>query len=195
MQVATPEPASDSTSRSGLSAARAAVWALALASTAVFAWGVPTLWEREHISEPVRELARIARSAQVYYVKPRAAEGGQRALCQFPQGTIRSSNAPSCCDPSVTLGGGLCDPSKIEWNRTLWAALRWELKEPHAYVYEYKATGTLGEARYEVSAYGDLDCDGQYSTFRYVGKGDPRSNAEDCVLGASPEFEQISPDE
>lgn len=175
-----------------LSPARLAVWGLALASTAVFAWGVPALWERQHVSEAVRELARLARSAQVYYVKPRAAEGGERALCQFPQGTIRTTLAQSCCDPQVTMGSGLCDPAKIEWNRTLWSALRWELKEPHAFVYEYQALGTLGEARYQISAYGDLDCDGEFSTFRYVGKGDSRSTQDDCILGETPTFERIN---
>ena len=180
---------------SGTSPARLAVWGLALVSTAVFAWGVPALAERQYISEAVRELARITRSAQVYYVKPRASEAGDRALCQFPQGTIRTTLAKSCCDPSVTMGDGLCDPNKIEWNRTLWMALHWELREPHAFVYEYTARGTLGDASYEIAAYGDLDCDGEYSTFKYIGKGDASSTQDDCRLTGSPEFVQVLPGE
>lgn len=171
----------------------AAILGVAVAATA--AWGVPQLLRRQHEVEAIRQLARLARTASVHYVKPRPDESGNRMACQFPQGEVRTTPAASCCDPRVSDGHGLCDPGKIEWNRTLWNTLRFQMDEAQPYVFAYEAHGTLGEATFTLSAYGDLDCDGQVSTFRFVGHGDARSSATQCVLGDAPVFESVRPDE
>lgn len=166
---------------------------LLVAVGASLAYGVPALLHRRHAVEAIDMLGKMARAASVYYVKPRGDAQGERMLCQFPRGEIRTTLARSCCDPAVALAdSNLCDPAKIEWNRTLWNSLRFEIADPHAFVYEYKASGVLGEARFEVSAYGDLDCDGVYSTFRFVGVGDPDSRQQDCVLRTTPVFTVIN---
>jgi len=169
--------------------------ALALCTLATIVWGVPALTARGQESDAIRELARIARAAAIYYVKPKPGETGGRMICQFPRGSIRTIVANSCCDKSVTAGGYECDPSKIEWNRTLWKLLHFQLSGPTAFVYAYEAEGTLGDARYTASAYGDLDCDGTMSTFRIVGRGDPRSRPDDCLVLEATTFEAIQPDE
>ena len=157
------------------------------------AYGVPAWLHRRHAAEAIDMLGKLSRAASVYYVKPRGDAVGDRMLCQFPRGDIRTTLALSCCDPTVSFeGGNKCDPAKIVWNRTLWKTLRFELADHHPFVYEYKATGVLGDARFEVSAYGDLDCDGVYSTFRFAGKGDPDSKHDDCVLRTTPEFTAIN---
>ncbi len=158
-------------------------------------WGVPALMRRQYQTEAIQTLAKLSRTASIYFVKPRGDETGNRMLCQFPQGEIRSTLAKSCCDPSVNNGDGLCDPAKMEWNRTLWLGLRFQPTEAHAYVYEYKASGTLAAAKYELSAYGDLDCDGVYSTFRFIGHGSKDSSPIDCILTESAEFQTFSPEE
>lgn len=168
-----------------------AVCALLIAVGATAAYGVPALLDRTHQTEAIDMLGKIARAAAVYYVKPHAdLEKGERAPCQFPLGEIRSSLAQSCCDERVNLPGtNLCDPAKIEWNRTLWHALgRFQMRDPHAFIYEYKAEGVLGDARYTVSAFADLDCDGVISTFSFVGHGDPNARSNDCVLRTTPTF-------
>jgi len=165
-------------------------------AAAAAAVGVPHLVERHHQDEALRELPRLVRSAQVTFVKPRMdPKTGQRAPCEFPQGEIRTTLAHSCCDPKVGDGAGICDPGRIEWNRTLWTSLKWRLTEPHAYVYYYKGEGTFGAARFEVAAYGDLDCDGVYSTFRYRGQGGAASRGDDCIITDQATFEAIDPDE
>ena len=174
---------------------RIAIAALALITLVTLVWGVPRLLGRSQESDAIRELARIARSAAIYYVKPKPGEDGGRMVCQFPRGSIRTIVPASCCDKTVTLGGCACDPAKIEWNRTLWKTLHFQLLGPTAFVYAYEAAGTLGDARYTVSAYGDLDCDGTMSTFRMVGRGDPRSKADDCLVLDQTTFEAIQPDE
>lgn len=161
-----------------------------LAVVASVAVGVPHLQRRMRETEAVYELARLVRSASVYYVKPRAGADGTRMACQFPPGTIRTHLANSCCDPRVG-DDGLCNPLKIEWNRTLWHTLHWQIREPHAFIYAYEASGTFGDARLTVSAYGDTDCDGEFSTFRFIAQGDPKARADDCVLDGAPRFEAI----
>ncbi len=158
--------------------------------------GVPRLLQRQHQDEALRELARLSKAASVYFVKPKLdAKTSMRALCAFPPGEIRTTLAKSCCDPKVSDGEGLCDPGKIEWNRTLWGALKWKLSEPHAFIYEYKGVGELGAATFTVSAYGDLDCDGQYATFRYTGRASAQSRPDDCLITEAPVFEAINPGE
>ncbi|MBI5610123.1 MAG: hypothetical protein HY902_14705 [Deltaproteobacteria bacterium] len=143
----------------------------------------------------MRALTQLVKSASIYYVKPRPTATGERAACSFPAGQIRTHLAPSCCDPAVAGADGMCDPKKIEWNRTLWSALKWKLDEPHAFIYAYEGSGSLGEARFTASAYGDLDCDGVYSTFRFTGRGSAASKADDCILTETATFEAIQPGE
>ena len=156
-------------------------------------YGVPALLNRGHSTGAIDMLGKLAREASQRYVKPQADQNtGMRAPCQFPQGKVRSSLAASCCDERVRLAGTtLCDPKKIEWNRTLWRTLgRFELRDPHAFIYEYEASGTFGDARFVISAYADLDCDGVISTYRFSGKGDPNATKDNCVLKTTPEFFQ-----
>lgn len=157
--------------------------------------GVPALMRRAHTQEAILNLSKLVRVSDVYFVKPKPGAGGERLLCQFPTGEIRTTLAKSCCDPTVNDGEGRCDPKKIEWNRSLWKTLRFELDEPHWFIYEVKATGTLADARLEVSAYGDADCDGEYSTFRFTHRGDPEAKPTDCLLRTEPQFEAFHPDE
>lgn len=168
---------------------------LALVTAASVAFGVPALMRRAHADEAILNLSKLTRIADVYYVKPKAGADGERMICQFPAGTIRSTLAKSCCDPEVTLGDGQCDPAKIEWNRSLWKTLRFQLDEPHWFVYEFKSTGTLGNAQLEVSAYGDSDCDGEYSTFRFVQSGGSTATVDNCVLTTQATYQVFSPDE
>lgn len=144
---------------------------------------------RHQATQAVHELGRILRAASAYYVKPRVTADGARMACQFPPGAIRTTLAPSCCDARVNDGDGNCDPGRIEWNRGLWNAMRFEVREPQPFVYEYEGGGTFGAARMTATAYGDLDCDGIRSTFRFRLKGDARARPDDCVLDVEPEFE------
>ncbi len=168
---------------------------LALATLATLFLGVPVLMRRAHAQEAILNLARLVRVSDVYYVKPKPGADGERLICQFPQGEIRSTLAKSCCDPAVNDGEGRCDPAKIEWNRSLWKTLKFRVDEPHWFVYEVKATGTLANAALEISAYGDADCDGHYSTFRFTHHGDSGARLDNCVLNTQADFVTIDPDE
>lgn len=183
------------TPRFGGLAGKIALAVLVSTAAGTAAFGVPRLLQRQHEVEGVRQLARLARAASLYYVKPRPDEYGNRLPCQFPPGDVRTVAAKSCWSKTVGDGEGNCDPTRIEWNRTLWNALRFRIDEAQPYVFEYVGSGTMAEAVFTVSAYGDLDGDGQHSTFRFTGHGDPRSTPDDCVMGSEPAFEILSRDE
>ncbi|HAN31952.1 MAG TPA: hypothetical protein DCQ06_10180 [Myxococcales bacterium] len=166
---------------------------LVVIATAMSAWGWPELMRRRQATHAMEVLGQIARGAHIYYVKPRLGDYGERMACQFPQGKIFSTPAASCCDSSVRLDGtNHCDPAKTDWNRSLWNALKVEVKEPQGFVYHYEASGTFADARYKITAISDLDCDGVYATYVYEGQGDSKAVAENCVLNTRPTFRAIN---
>ena len=167
--------------------------ALVIVALVAAAWGWPTLMRRRQATYAMEILGKVAKSAHIYYVKPRQGAEASRMPCQFPQGEVISTPAKSCCDSSVRLEGtNHCDPAKTDWNRILWRALKVEIKEPQGFVYRYQGSGTFADARYTITAIGDLDCDGVYSTYIYEGRGDPAATADNCVLNTRPSFRAIN---
>lgn len=77
-------------------------------------------------------------------------------------------------------GDGRCDPNPLFWNQATWVALHFELNTPHLFQYEYASQGKKRAARFQAMAYGDLDCDGDLSTFQLVGSGDRHATDEGC---------------
>jgi hypothetical protein len=69
--------------------------------------------------------------------------------------------AGACCG----MPGDRCPPDKALWTLPGWQALRFSMDEPHHYSYRYVAE----EKGFTVSAYGDLNCDGVFSTFEMAG--------------------------
>ncbi len=174
----------------------AVVGALLLAVAVALTIGVPHVMRLQHGVEAMEWLGRVARGAAIYYVKPRGTEDGQRMACQFPRGVAKVTDAESCCDPRVNLPGtSLCDPAKLDWNKPIWNALSTSVGEPQPFIWVYEAAGTFADAKYQISAYADIDCDGVFSTFRMVGQGDPQAKADDCVLKTRPTFEFHRADE
>jgi type IV pilus assembly protein PilA len=73
--------------------------------------------------------------------------------------------AGACCG----MPGDKCPPDPALWTLPGWQALRFSMDEPHHYSYRYVAE----EKGFTVSAYGDLDCDGELSTFEMAGTVQP----------------------
>ena len=69
----------------------------------------------------------------------------------------------ACCEAE----DGRCEPNPELWEHPSWKLLSFEMNGEHFYSYEY-APGADGKS-FVVSAYGDLDCDGTFSTFRLAG--------------------------
>jgi hypothetical protein len=106
-------------------------------------------------TEALVMLKRLATSARAF-----AEERGSG----FPR--IAGGPTPplgACCKGEK----GRCAPDPALWGEPPWSDLDFSVDDPHYFSYEYKADtdGTSFTAR----AYGDLDCDGTYSTFSMTG--------------------------
>jgi type IV pilus assembly protein PilA len=80
---------------------------------------------------------------------------------------------PASVGPTPPLGtccaeGEKCMPDTQLWEHPTWKALDFAMLDPHRYSYEFVNKGSS----YEIKAYGDLDCDGVYSTFVLPGGPD-----------------------
>ncbi len=79
---------------------------------------------------------------------------------------------PESVGPTPALGqccaqGEKCAPDAAQWDHPTWIALQFSVDDPHFFSYEYKVIDPAKE--FVVRAYGDLDCDGQYSTYEMRG--------------------------
>jgi len=59
-----------------------------------------------------------------------------------------------------------CAPDAKAWDAATWKALGFSVKDPHYYQYRVRVEGKGAATRVTVEARGDLDCDGDYSSFR-----------------------------
>lgn len=125
--------------------------------------------------------------ARIHLMKLRS--GAQMALLEA------SALPASSAGPTPPLGtccqqGGTCQPDPSWWAGEPWRTLQFSLDEPHRYSYEYKLDPD-GKA-FTASAFGDLDCDGAYSTFSIKGSVDPAAGA---AVPAGDEITSTDPDE
>jgi hypothetical protein len=96
----------------------------------------------------------------------RLARDAHGAADRFP-GPSAGPTPPlgSCC-----ATGAACLPDATLWQVEPWRSLDFAIADKHYYSYEYRVAddGQTFTAR----AYGDLDCDGEYSTFEITGSPD-----------------------
>jgi len=60
---------------------------------------------------------------------------------------------------------GKCNPDPSLWKHRVWKQLGFSVDDPHYYSYRYQSDGKT----FKATAYADLDCDGQASTFTLEG--------------------------
>ncbi len=86
-------------------------------------------------------------------------------------GSFPASVGPTPPKGSCCASGEKCDPDPKAWQHKTWQALDFAMKDPHYYSYEFKSgTDKDGVKNFTASAYGDLDCDGDFSTFFLYGE-------------------------
>jgi hypothetical protein len=108
-------------------------------------------------------LRRLADSAVVYYESERVTPNGTMLPPQFPASVGRTP-AEVPCDQTL--------PNPDDWERPTWQALNFALSDPHRYSYQFDSAGTGDDAYFTAYAFGDLDCDGDLSTFERGGRVD-----------------------
>ncbi len=80
----------------------------------------------------------------------------------FPPSVGPTPPLGSCCGQPKNR----CAPDAKLWEDPSWKALGFALEDPHYYSYRFTSDGD----QFSVGAYGDLNCDGVYSTFEMSGK-------------------------
>ena len=78
----------------------------------------------------------------------------------------------ACCSAasSPKCAGDASEASA--WNSTTWRQLHFQLTDPHYFQFAFVSGGTNLGSTYDAQAKGDLDCDSQFSLYRYVGTVD-----------------------
>jgi type II secretory pathway pseudopilin PulG len=145
---------------------------------------------RAKTSEAVTHIDQMFRGAVVYFSTPRVdpTDSQRLADCVFPD-PAPPTPAASCCDPAVDADrDGRCDATTAAaWDTPSWQALSFAMRDHHYFVYSADSAGANDDAMFTATANGDLDCDGEMSTFRRRGLGSVAQRGE-CAVRSGVSF-------
>jgi len=121
-------------------------------------------------------LSAVAIPAFMKYIKKSKSSEARMFVKKLYDGArvlaVEGKPLPPSAGPNPPLGSccagdtdGKCMPQKGIWEGP-WRDLRFAIEDPHYYSVEFVNNGSSFSAR----AYGDLDCDGYYSTFEMYGE-------------------------
>jgi hypothetical protein len=142
----------------------------ALELSAIFAVGgsvlavaVPAFFQNlsaSKLSEPIEGLDRLVTSTVAY------AEGRPQEISFPPSAPLTPSQVPR--------GVRAPDPPEV-WEHLTWRSLKFRFDEPHAFAFKFDSEidPTTQVMRFTATAHGDLDGDGQLSTFEVRGERVP----------------------
>ncbi len=101
---------------------------------------------------------------------------------------------PSAATP---IQGQKWQSSPGNWNVGGWNCLKFSMKDPQYYQYQYTSSGTTGAAleTFIVHAHGDLNGDGVTSTFTMGGTIQSSTTGGGLVLTVAPNFSENLPEE
>jgi type IV pilus assembly protein PilA len=121
---------------------------------------------RSKTLEASLNLRKIFDSSVTYIATEHSDRTGNVLAKQFPS-TAGPTPANRCC----LSQGGKCKPGPAVFADSggTWPALNFSVDDPFYFQYQYDSSGSDASARFEAYAYGDLDCDGTYSTFMRSG--------------------------
>ena len=125
---------------------------------------------RTKTAEATQNLQKIYDSS-VSYFEAQHGEDGAVAPRRFPPSAGPTPAIDSCCPQP----GHKCDPALVasQWTASpTWSALKFSMKEPFYYWYRYDSAGEDRSATFSAWAFGNLDCDKEFSTFMRGGAVD-----------------------
>jgi len=117
---------------------------------------------RSKTVEASLNLRKLYDSSVGYYLAEHSDKSGVVVARQFPSTVAATPDAKCCLTP-----GGKCKPNPAMFQDSggTWPALNFSVDDPFYFQYEYDSSSTDSTAVFEAYAYGDMDCDGTYSTF------------------------------
>ena len=138
---------------------------------------IPTFMKyirRAKSTEADEHLDKIALGARGYYMDPQIVSSSFVTIPGFPPSEAQTP-ALSCCLP----GQDKCGPEATQWETPTWRGLQFSVAESHYYRYEF-INNSAANPSFVARAIGDLDCDGEFSTFeRY---GEAKYNGSDITV-------------
>jgi prepilin-type N-terminal cleavage/methylation domain-containing protein len=147
---------------------------------------------RAKTTEAIDQLDKIYKGAALYYAVPHVARTGSKLPCQFPTDQGITPSQGTCCNANGGPDADLderCDAQPHIWtDGSVWGSLSFQMNDQHFFVYGFDSEGVLDQATATVSAYGDLDCDLNQSTFQKMGFGDPQATRSYCSIRGAAAF-------
>ena len=121
---------------------------------------------RSKTVEATMNVRKLFDSSVAYFDADHVDKTGKIIARQFPS-SVSFTPAAHCC----AQVGGKCkpDPTLFADAAGGWAALNFSVDDPFYFNYEYDSSGTESASSFQAYAYGDLDCDGIYSTYMRSG--------------------------
>ena len=129
--------------------------------------------KKSRTAEASGHLNKMWSGSVAYYEADHADTGGTLKAKQFPGYTLTPANeiaAPCCSGP-----GNKCAPSPAVYDDPTWVVLNFNIPDPHNFMPVYGSAATGTQAVFTAQAFGDLDCDGTFSTFQRQGQVSPTS--------------------
>ena len=137
---------------------------------------------RSKTTEAIAQIERIRRGAIHYFSTPKVTATGEKVPCSLPPSVGPTPDGSPCDHP-----GEQYPANAPGWDDPTWKSLGVGMDGPHRYRYQFESNGLTGaDAAFTISAYGDLDCDGIWSTFQRTGHGTPGSADGDCEIERAP---------
>jgi type IV pilus assembly protein PilA len=169
-----------------------------LAALAIY--GVNKYVKNAKTAEARAAVSRLAKDATTAYARPKM-KGDVLTAGDSTESTVLLCKAAVTVPTDKTkIAAKKYQSKSSDWTdtdttgATGWPCLRFSMSDPQYYMYGYSATvaGGAGDI-FTASAQGDLDGDGDLSTFSIDGK--VSDNANDRELLVSPNIKELSPDE
>ena len=117
---------------------------------------------RSKTVEATMNVRKLFDSSVSYFEAEHSNKSGAILARQFPDPAAVTPGT-KCCGNA----GGKCKPAPTTFQDTggSWSALNFSVDDPFYFQYQYVSSGTDSSSKFEAYAYGDLDCDGTYSTY------------------------------
>jgi type IV pilus assembly protein PilA len=122
---------------------------------------------RSKTVEATMNVRKLFDSSVSYFEAEHSDKTGAIIAKQFPTSVVLTP-AATCCKGGTS---GKCkpDPTNFQDAAGVWSSLNFSVDDPFYYQYQYISSSTDSNSKFEAYAYGDLDCDGTYSTYMRTG--------------------------
>jgi hypothetical protein len=118
-------------------------------------------------SEAPPNVKKIFDGAKTYYEEGAKSDRGGNVLpWAFPITTALTPTSGACS----SYANGKCPSKPLDWADASWQRLRFQIKDPHYFMYQFVSDGDGDTATFTAGAYADLDANGTYSTFERTAK-------------------------